>query len=90
MLDAVQLGKFIAANADNLDAALGMHEKEMFLRSKAEAAETHVAIDYILGENAPHALIAFFRPSTANEKCAGDKPPCQPDANRLAWRTLAG
>ncbi|MGM1332004.1 FAD-dependent monooxygenase, partial [Klebsiella michiganensis] len=24
MLDAVQLGKFIAANADNLDAALGM------------------------------------------------------------------
>ncbi|MBZ7436788.1 FAD-dependent monooxygenase [Klebsiella michiganensis] len=61
MLDAVQLGKFIAANADNLDAALGMHEKEMFLRSKAEAAETHVAIDYILGENAPHALIAFFQ-----------------------------
>ena len=61
MLDAVQLGKFIAANADNLDAALGTHEKEMFLRSKTEAAETHVAIDYILGENAPHALIAFFQ-----------------------------
>lgn len=61
MLDAVELGKLIATNTDNIDAALGIYEEAMFLRSKNEATDTHITIDYILGENAPHKLIEFFQ-----------------------------
>ncbi|MBP2298967.1 FAD-dependent oxidoreductase [Azospirillum picis] len=60
MLDGAELGLAIAANPEDAEAALAAYEATMFVRSAAEAAETHVTLDLTLGDRAPHGLIGLF------------------------------
>jgi 2-polyprenyl-6-methoxyphenol hydroxylase-like FAD-dependent oxidoreductase len=64
MYDGAELGKAIAANPDDLEAALLAYEKELFARSAPVAEESNQLLGLLLGENAPQSLIDFF---TANK-----------------------
>jgi 2-polyprenyl-6-methoxyphenol hydroxylase-like FAD-dependent oxidoreductase len=60
MFDGAELGKAIAANPDDLEAALLAYEKDLFPRSASEAAEAEKVLDICLGPNAPQSLLDFF------------------------------
>ncbi|GAA3239329.1 FAD-dependent oxidoreductase [Dactylosporangium siamense] len=60
MFDGAELGKAIAANPGDLEAALATHEAAMFARSAAEAADAHEILEACLGDRAPFSLIDFF------------------------------
>ncbi|MFC5004887.1 FAD-dependent oxidoreductase [Dactylosporangium cerinum] len=60
MFDGAELGKAIAANPGDLEAALAAHESAMFARSAAEAADAHEILEACLGDRAPFSLIDFF------------------------------
>lgn len=60
MFDGAELGRAIAANRGDLEAALAAYEKELFPRSAAEAAEAIRMIGLCLGDGAPHSLVDFF------------------------------
>jgi 2-polyprenyl-6-methoxyphenol hydroxylase-like FAD-dependent oxidoreductase len=60
MFDGAELGKAIAANPDDSEAALLTYEKNIFLRSAAEAAEAERILNACLGPNAPQSLLDFF------------------------------
>jgi 2-polyprenyl-6-methoxyphenol hydroxylase-like FAD-dependent oxidoreductase len=67
MHDGAELGKAIAANPDDIEAALLAYEKELFPRSAAEAAEAERILNVCIGPNAPQSLLDFFtRHSPAN------------------------
>ena len=61
MFDGAELGKAIAAQPNNIEAALAAYEQPTFLRSKAEAANARHIMDLCLGELAPFRLIDFLR-----------------------------
>ncbi len=60
MFDGAELGKAIAARPDDLEAALGAYERELFPRSAAEAADAKKMLDICLGADAPYSLLDFF------------------------------
>jgi len=60
MYDGAELGKVIAANPDEVEAALLAYEKDLFPRSAPEAAEANRILEVCFGENAPQSLLAFF------------------------------
>jgi len=60
MFDGAELGKAIAANPGDVEAALLAYEKDLFPRSAAEAAESEKVLDICLGPNAPQSLVDFF------------------------------
>jgi 2-polyprenyl-6-methoxyphenol hydroxylase-like FAD-dependent oxidoreductase len=60
MFDGAELGRAIAANPGNVEAALMAYEKDLFPRSASEAAEAEEVIKVCLGPNAPQSLIDFF------------------------------
>jgi 2-polyprenyl-6-methoxyphenol hydroxylase-like FAD-dependent oxidoreductase len=60
MFDGAELGKAIAANPGNVEAALIAYEKELFPRSELEAEESKGILNVCLGPNAPHSLVDFF------------------------------
>jgi 2-polyprenyl-6-methoxyphenol hydroxylase-like FAD-dependent oxidoreductase len=60
MYDGAELGKAIAANPDDIEAALLAYEKDLFPRSAAEAAEAERILKVCLGTNAPQSLLDFF------------------------------
>jgi 2-polyprenyl-6-methoxyphenol hydroxylase-like FAD-dependent oxidoreductase len=60
MFDGAELGRAIAANPGNVEAALMAYEKDLFPRSASEAAEAEQVIKVCLGPNAPQGLIDFF------------------------------
>jgi 2-polyprenyl-6-methoxyphenol hydroxylase-like FAD-dependent oxidoreductase len=60
MFDGAELGKAIAANPNNIEAALGIYEKDLFPRSTAEAIEAIKIHQILFGEGAPHSLLEFF------------------------------
>jgi 2-polyprenyl-6-methoxyphenol hydroxylase-like FAD-dependent oxidoreductase len=60
MFDGAELGKAIAANPDDIEAALLAYEKDLFPRSAAEAAEAARILNICLGPNAPQSLLDFF------------------------------
>ena len=60
MYDGAELGKALAANQDEIEAALLAYEKDLFLRSAAEAAEAERILNVCLGPNAPQSLLDFF------------------------------
>ena len=60
MFDGAELASAIAANPENVDAALASYEKDLFLRSAAEAAEAERVLDACLGPDAPQSLLDFF------------------------------
>jgi 2-polyprenyl-6-methoxyphenol hydroxylase-like FAD-dependent oxidoreductase len=60
MFDGAELGQAIAANPDNIEAALLGYEKDLFPRSASEAAEAEKVLHVCLGPNAPQSLLNFF------------------------------
>jgi 2-polyprenyl-6-methoxyphenol hydroxylase-like FAD-dependent oxidoreductase len=60
MYDGAELAKDIAANPDDVEAALHVYETELFPRSAAEAAEAERILKVCLGPNAPQSLLDFF------------------------------
>jgi 2-polyprenyl-6-methoxyphenol hydroxylase-like FAD-dependent oxidoreductase len=60
MFDGAELGKAIAANPDDVEAALIAYEKDLFPRSAAEAAEAEAILRVCLGPSAPQSLVNFF------------------------------
>jgi 2-polyprenyl-6-methoxyphenol hydroxylase-like FAD-dependent oxidoreductase len=60
MYDGAELGKAIAANPGEVEAALLAYEKDLFPRSASEAAEANDLRELLFGDNAPQSLIDFF------------------------------
>jgi 2-polyprenyl-6-methoxyphenol hydroxylase-like FAD-dependent oxidoreductase len=60
MFDGAELAKAIAAQPDDIDAALGAYEAAMFPRSASAAADAHQILALCLDERAPYSLIDFF------------------------------
>ena len=62
MFDGTELGKAIAANLGDIEAALIAYEKELFPRSALEATEAERILNVCLGSNAPQSLVDMFTP----------------------------
>jgi 2-polyprenyl-6-methoxyphenol hydroxylase-like FAD-dependent oxidoreductase len=60
MFDGAELGKAIAANPRDVEAALIAYEKDLFPRSASEAAEAEAILMVCLGPNAPQSLVEMF------------------------------
>jgi 2-polyprenyl-6-methoxyphenol hydroxylase-like FAD-dependent oxidoreductase len=60
MYDGAELGKAIAAYADDIEAALTEYEQAMFPRSAAAAADGAHLHELLFGDDAPHSLINMF------------------------------
>ncbi len=60
MFDGAELGKAIAAQPDDIEAALTVYEAAMFPRSETAATDARLVLDLCLGERAPFGLIDFF------------------------------
>jgi 2-polyprenyl-6-methoxyphenol hydroxylase-like FAD-dependent oxidoreductase len=60
MYDGAELGRAIAANPGDVEAALLAYEKDLFPRSVSEAAEAKKVLEVCLGPNAPQSLLDFF------------------------------
>jgi 2-polyprenyl-6-methoxyphenol hydroxylase-like FAD-dependent oxidoreductase len=57
MYDGSELAKAIAANPQELDAALFAYEEALFLRSASEAAEADRMQEMLFGDNSPQGLL---------------------------------
>ena len=60
MYDGAELGRAIAANSGDVEAALLAYEEVLFPRSTSEAAEANRLLDVCFGDNAPQSLLDFF------------------------------
>jgi 2-polyprenyl-6-methoxyphenol hydroxylase-like FAD-dependent oxidoreductase len=60
MFDGAELANAIAANSENVEAALLAYETELFPRSAKEAAEAERMQEVLFGDNAPQSLLDFF------------------------------
>lgn len=60
MLDGAELGQALAAQPDNVEAALVHHEQAMFRRGSAAATEGEQMQQLLTGEHAAARLIALF------------------------------
>ena len=60
MFDGAELGKAIAANPADVEAALVAYEKELFPRSASAAVEAEGVLRLCFGDHAPQSLVDFF------------------------------
>ena len=60
MYDGAELAKAIAANAEDVEAALLAYETDLFPRSASEAAEADRMQEVLFGDNSPQSLLDFF------------------------------
>ena len=60
MFDGAELGKAIAANPDNIEAALIAYETDLFPRSASAAENAEGILNICLGPNAPQSLLDMF------------------------------
>ena len=60
MYDGAELGKALATNPDDVEAALIAYEKDLFPRSASAAAEANELFKLLFGDNAPQSLLDFF------------------------------
>ena len=60
LFDGAELAKAIAANPENVEAALLAYETDMFLRSAREAAEAVRMQEVLFGDRSPWSLLDFF------------------------------
>ena len=60
MYDGAELGKFIAANSGDVEAALIAYEKDLFPRSASAAGEADRNLKLFFGDNSPHSVVALF------------------------------
>jgi 2-polyprenyl-6-methoxyphenol hydroxylase-like FAD-dependent oxidoreductase len=67
MFDGAELGKFIAANPGNVEAALIAYEKDLFPRSASAAAEADALLKLCFGDKAPQSLLEFFANNRPDE-----------------------
>jgi 2-polyprenyl-6-methoxyphenol hydroxylase-like FAD-dependent oxidoreductase len=60
MQDGAELGKALAAHPDDVEAALGEYERELFVRGAEAATEGTRLYELMFGDDAPHGLIRLF------------------------------
>jgi 2-polyprenyl-6-methoxyphenol hydroxylase-like FAD-dependent oxidoreductase len=60
MFDGAELGKAIAANPDDIEAALIAYETDLFPRSASAAENAEGILNICLGPNAPQSLLDMF------------------------------
>jgi 2-polyprenyl-6-methoxyphenol hydroxylase-like FAD-dependent oxidoreductase len=60
MYDGAELGKAIAANPGNVEAALIAYEKDLFPRSASAAAEADRNLKLFFDDNAPQSVVDLF------------------------------
>jgi 2-polyprenyl-6-methoxyphenol hydroxylase-like FAD-dependent oxidoreductase len=60
MYDGAELGKAIAANPGDVEAALIAYEKDLFLRSASAAAEADRNLKLFFDDNAPQTVVDLF------------------------------
>ena len=60
MYDGAQLGKAIACNRDNQEAALNSYEEEIFSRGEVVSVEAYQTFQMCFGDNAPQSLLQVF------------------------------
>jgi 2-polyprenyl-6-methoxyphenol hydroxylase-like FAD-dependent oxidoreductase len=60
MYDGAELGKAIAANSGDVEAALVAYEKDLFPRSASVAAETDRNLKLFFDDNAPQSVVDLF------------------------------
>ena len=60
MFDGAELGKAIAANPGDVEAALAAYEKGLFPRSASAAAEAERNLKLCFGDDAPQGLVGLF------------------------------
>jgi 2-polyprenyl-6-methoxyphenol hydroxylase-like FAD-dependent oxidoreductase len=60
MFDGAELGKAIAANRGDVEAALLAYETDLFPRSASEAAQAERMQEVLFGDNSPQSLLDFF------------------------------
>jgi 2-polyprenyl-6-methoxyphenol hydroxylase-like FAD-dependent oxidoreductase len=60
MYDGSELGKAIAANSGDVEAALMAYENDLFPRSASAAAEADRNLKLFFDDNAPHSVAALF------------------------------
>lgn len=60
MYDGAELGRALAANPDDVEAALFAYERALFPRSASEAVEAGRILGICYGDNSPQSLLDFF------------------------------
>jgi 2-polyprenyl-6-methoxyphenol hydroxylase-like FAD-dependent oxidoreductase len=60
MYDGAELGKAIAANPDDVEAALIAYEKDLFTRSASAAAEADRNLKLFFDDNSPQSVVDLF------------------------------
>jgi 2-polyprenyl-6-methoxyphenol hydroxylase-like FAD-dependent oxidoreductase len=60
LFDGAQLGKAIASNPDDFDAAICEYEKQLFPRTAKVAVETQELLVTLFGPGSPQSLVAMF------------------------------
>jgi 2-polyprenyl-6-methoxyphenol hydroxylase-like FAD-dependent oxidoreductase len=60
MYDGAELGKAVAANPGDVEAALVAYERDLFPRSASVAAETDRNLKFFFGDNAPQSVVELF------------------------------
>jgi 2-polyprenyl-6-methoxyphenol hydroxylase-like FAD-dependent oxidoreductase len=60
MYDGAELAKAIAANPEDVEAAMLAYETDLFPRSAPQAAEADRMQQVLFGDNAPQSLLDFF------------------------------
>lgn len=58
--DGARLATAIADHPDDIEAALTVHEAELFPRSAESAGESAQSLQLIFSEDSPHGLVALF------------------------------
>jgi 2-polyprenyl-6-methoxyphenol hydroxylase-like FAD-dependent oxidoreductase len=71
MFDGAELAKAIAAQPDDIEAALAIYETAMFPRSALAAADAHQTLALCLNEGAPFSLIDFFTGEGNEDRAVG-------------------
>ena len=74
MFDGAELGKAVAANPGDVEAALAAYEAAMFQRSEAEAVDAHQILELCIGERAPFGLVEFFTRASKGETKGAARP----------------
>ena len=57
MFDGAELARAISDHRGNIDAAVSVYEKAMFIRSVVVAIQSHETLDLCLGERSPFGMI---------------------------------
>jgi len=63
MYDGAELARAIAANTEDVEAALLAYETDLFPRSTSEAPEADRMQEVLFGDNLPQRLLDFFTDS---------------------------